>query len=243
MEEHPVKILIVEDEMLIAANISMQLSGLGYAVTGIVPRGEDALRQVESNLPDVVLMDINLKGKLDGIETAQLMQASHNISLIYLTANADDAHFERAKSTRPSAFISKPFKKLDLQRAIALAIENAAENSPATESPTPLVLEDRIFVRDHDKMIKVLIQDILYLEADRNYCRIFSREKTYLLVGTLKKLEEVLPEKYFARVHRSYIVNLTHIDEVAISYVTIAGKVIPTNKLAKDELLTRLQTL
>ncbi len=243
MEEHPVKILIVEDEMLIAANILMQLSGLGYAVTGIVPRGEDALRQVESNLPDVVLMDINLKGKLDGIETAQLMQASHNISLIYLTANADDAHFERAKLTRPSAFISKPFKKLDLQRAIALAIENAAEASPATESPTPLVLEDRIFVRDHDKMIKVLIQDILYLEADRNYCRIFSREKTYLLVGTLKKLEEVLPEKYFARVHRSYIVNLTHIDEVAISYVTIAGKVIPTNKLAKDELLTRLQTL
>ncbi len=243
MEEQPVKILIVEDEMLIAANISMQLSGLGYAVTGIVPRGEDALRHVEGNVPDVVLMDINLKGKLNGIETARQLQAKHDLSLIYLTANADDAHFEHAKPTRPSAFISKPFKKPDLQRAIALAIENAAEASPATESSAPLMLEDRIFVRDHDKMIKVLIQDILYLEADRNYCRIFTQAKTYLLVGTLKKIEDKLPAKYFMRVHRSYIVNLAHIDEVAISYVTIAGKVIPTNKEAKADLLTRLQTL
>ncbi len=241
--EHPVKILIVEDEMIIAANISLQLSGLGYTVTGIVPRGEDALHHVESDLPDIVLMDINLKGKLDGIETARQLQAVHDISLIYLTANADDAHFKRAKSTRPSAFISKPFKKLDLQRAIELSIENRAEANREPESSRQLVLEDRIFVRDHDKMIKVMLQDILYLEADRNYCRIFSKEKTYLLVGTLKKIEDKLPAKYFVRIHRSYIVNLNHINEVAISYVMIADKVIPLNKSAKDELLTRLQTL
>ena len=244
MNEKPVKILIVEDEMIIAANISLQLSGLGYEVTGIVPRGEDALKQMADNLPDIVLMDINLKGALDGIETARQLQATYGVAIIYLTANADEAHFNRAKSTRPSAFISKPFKKLDLQRAIELTIEQAVDaDVPSAPTNQEQVLEDRIFVRHHDKMVKVLIQDIRYLEAERNYCRIFTTDQSYLLVGTLKAVESKLPPKYFVRVHRSYIVNLTHIDEVATSHLIVANKVIAINKTAKDELLMRLQTL
>ena len=119
----PVKILIVEDEMVIAANISLQLSDLGYEVTGILPRGEEALNHIQERAPDIVLMDIQLKGELDGIETAHLMQVEHNIPVIYLTANADETYFNRAKETHPYGFISKPFKKLDLQRAIELTVE------------------------------------------------------------------------------------------------------------------------
>ena len=69
--ETPVKLLIVEDEMIIGAKISMQLTHLGYEVTGILPRGEEAILHVEENKPDIILLDINLKGKIDGIETAQ----------------------------------------------------------------------------------------------------------------------------------------------------------------------------
>ena len=116
------KILIVEDEMIIAANISLQLTSLGYEITAIIPRGEEALVHIKKNRPDIVLLDIRLKGEIDGIETAQIMQKSFNIPIIYLTANADDSHFNRAKTTNPYAFISKPFKKLDLQRAIELTI-------------------------------------------------------------------------------------------------------------------------
>ena len=76
-----VKILIVEDEMIIAANISLQLSTLGYEVSGIIPRGEEALLHIKQNQPDIVLMDIQLKGELNGIETAQLMQQDFNQSL------------------------------------------------------------------------------------------------------------------------------------------------------------------
>ncbi len=244
MKNDPVKILIVEDEMVIAANISLQLSELGYEVMGIVPRGEDALRHVADNRPDIVLMDINLKGKIDGIETARQLRSTYGTAIIYLTANADDDHFNRAKSTRPSAFISKPYKKRDLQRALELTIENMAHtDEPPFEAGKELVLEDRVFVRHNDKMVKVLLQDISYLEADRNYCRIFTQDQTYLLVGTLKKIEAVLPTKYFVRVHRSYIINLTHIDEVATSHLVIVNKLIPLNKAAKEELLMRLQML
>ena len=72
--ETPIKILVVEDEMIIAAKISMHLTNLGYEVTGILPRGEEALLSVEENRPDIVLMDIRLKGEMNGIDTAILMQ-------------------------------------------------------------------------------------------------------------------------------------------------------------------------
>ncbi|HRB55702.1 MAG TPA: response regulator, partial [Ferruginibacter sp.] len=89
----PAKILVVEDEMVIGANISLELTNMGFEVTGIVPRGEEALHHIKQNPPDIVLLDIQLKGKIDGIETAQIMQKEFNIPVIYLTANADNFNF------------------------------------------------------------------------------------------------------------------------------------------------------
>jgi DNA-binding LytR/AlgR family response regulator len=239
-----VKILIVEDEMIIAANISLQLSTLGYEVSGIIPRGEEALLHIKQNQPDIVLMDIQLKGELNGIETAQLMQQEYDIPIIYLTANADDDHFEKAKATHPYAFISKPFKKLDLQRAIELTINHIQIKELTSDSSiSPFILSDCIFVRSHEKMVKVHIKDILYIEAERNYCRIHSKDKEYLLVITLKDLDEKLPQEHFLRIHRSFIVNISQIDEIANTHVVISKKAIPISKPLKDELLKRLQTI
>lgn len=246
----PIKILIVEDEMIIAANISLQLTTLGYEIIGIVPRSEDALTCVEQDQPDIVLMDINLKGDLDGIETVKRIQKNHDVAVIYLTANADEANFNRAKGTHPHAFISKPFKKLDLQRAIELTVDRLqqeqnsdAQISPSTDESSPFMLSDCIFVRHNDKMVKVHIKDILYIEAERNYCRIYSKDKEYLLVTTLKDMDEKLPSKHFIRVHRSFIVNLSQIDEIATSHIVISKKAIPVSKSLKEELLKRLQTI
>ena len=96
-----VKILIVEDEMLIAANISLELTSMGYEITGIIPRGEEALLHIRENQPDIILLDIHLKGKLDGIQVATEMQKDFDIPIVYLTANSDDAHFNRAKKQSP----------------------------------------------------------------------------------------------------------------------------------------------
>ncbi len=252
-----IKILIVEDEMVIAANISLQLTELGYEITGILPRGEEALPHINIEMPDIVLLDIRLKGKLDGIETAELIQQKYNIPIIYLTANADEEHFNRAKETHPYAFISKPFKKLDLQRAIELTVEriaienisekdenhNGKENYFENAETAPFILNDRIFVRHNEKMLKIDIKDIYYIEADRNYCRIFSQGREYLLVMTLKDIDEKLPQKHFLRIHRSYIINLSQIDEVAGTHVVISKKAIPMSKLMRTELLKRLQTI
>lgn len=245
----PIKILIVEDEMVIGANISLQLSNLGYEVTGIVPRGEEALMHVKQNPPDLVLLDIQLKGNLDGIETATAMQKEFKIPIIYLTANADDIFFNRAKATNPLAFISKPFKKLDLQRAIELGVQQIFKEKSNNEKPkgsvnaSPFLLNDCIFVRHNDKLVKLSIKDILYIEAERNYCRIYSNNREHLLVTTLKEMDEKLPNRHFLRVHRSFIVNISQIDELATNHIVIARKAIPVSKSLKEDLLKRLQTI
>jgi DNA-binding LytR/AlgR family response regulator len=242
----PFKILIVEDEMIIGANISLQLSKLGYEVTGIISKGEDALNHVRQNQPDIVLMDIQLKGKMDGVETAMVIQREFPVPIIYLTANTDDEHFKRAKATNPSAFISKPFKKLDLQHAIELTIDRLSKNgdkkNPEVLCDSPYVQSESIFVRKNERMIKIMIKDIFYFEADRNYCKVHAKNRECLLVMTLKEIDEKLPKEHFLRIHRSYIVNLSHVDEVAGSHVVIGKKAIPMSKNLRNELLNRLQT-
>ncbi|MCA0347845.1 MAG: LytTR family transcriptional regulator DNA-binding domain-containing protein [Bacteroidetes bacterium] len=240
------KILIIEDEMIIAANISLQLTNLGYKITGLIPRVNDVLPSIIQNVPDIILLDINLNDDIDGIELAHIIQKNYKIPIIFLTANADEAHFKRAKATNPYAFLTKPFKKIDLQRAIELTLlrveeENKLENSIEVVNDNPFVLSDCIFVRSHDKMVKVCIKDILYIEAERNYCKIHCRDKEHLIVSTLKELDEKLSANTLMRIHRSFIINMNHIDEIATSHVVIAKKAIPISNDLKKQLLQHIQ--
>jgi len=248
MTDNPIKILVVEDEMIIGAKVSMFLSELGYEVTGILPRAEEALLQLEENRPDIALLDINLKGNMDGIALAQVLHNEHHIPVIFLTANSDDATFQRAKAAKPYAFLAKPFKKLDLQRALELTISLLA-NQTQKEHPeskageeTPYILSDRIFVRNKEKMIKILFDTIMYVEAERNYCRIVTKTKEYLLTMPMKTLEDKLPAS-FQRIHRSHIVNLAQVDEVDESHVMVGQKALPLSKSMREEFLMRIKTV
>lgn len=244
MEKDKVSILIVEDDMIIAANLSIQLTSLGYEVTGILPRGEEAIMHVKENRPHILLMDINLKGALSGIETVKVIQKNNNISIIYLTANSDDTTFNKAKETHPKAFITKPFNKLSLQRTIALVVEQMKdEKESSTNAQHIEVLDDRIFVRHNGRMEKLLLEDILYVEADRNYCILITPKIKHILTCTLKVMEEKLPKSNFVRVHRSFIINISKLDVLADGHLEIGRKVIPIGKSHKDDLLNRVRTV
>lgn len=108
-------------------------------------------------------------------------------------------------------------------------------------SEDPYILSDCIFVRSHDKMVKVYIDNILYIEAERNYCKIHCKDKEHLLVTTLKYLEEKLTTNSLMRIHRSFIVNLHHIDEIATNYVVMGKKAIPLSIELKKQLLLHIQ--
>lgn len=232
------RILIVEDDMIIAANISLQLSNLGYEVTGIETKAEDAVHHALETKPDIILMDIQLRGKSSGIDAAHEIHKFIDIPLIFLTANEDDATFQKAKETHPFAFISKPFTKQNLERTIAL-VEERINKSPLDFSSMESSLaahEDRIFVRNQNRLIKIMLVDILWVEAERNYCKIITAQQSYLVVSPLNKLCEKIDQRIFIRIHRSYMVNFSKLDAVADSHVELNGRLIPIGKQYKDEL-------
>lgn len=119
-----IKVLVVEDENIVALEIKGRLKKLGYIVPGVASTGEDAINKAEALSPDLVLMDIMLKGEIDGIEAARYIREKMDIPIIYLTAYADEQTLERAKSTAPYGYILKPFGENDLRTTIEIALYN-----------------------------------------------------------------------------------------------------------------------
>lgn len=128
------KILIVEDELIAAESLSLDLNKLGYEVMGIVTSGEKAIEKTIATNPDVILMDIHLKGKMDGIHTAEKIMETFHIPIIYLTAYADVETIERAKATNPYGYLVKPYKLVDIRTTISMAIAKAEEDKKIKQS-------------------------------------------------------------------------------------------------------------
>jgi CheY-like chemotaxis protein len=116
------KILIVEDDDIIARVEDWRLKNLGYKVCGRATYAAEALELVSKHKPDLVLMDINIKGDIDGIETAKMIKKGFNIPVVYVTSHSDGATLERAKESKPAGFILKPFEDNDLRIAIEIAL-------------------------------------------------------------------------------------------------------------------------
>lgn len=234
-------ILIVEDEPIIAADLQDRLMDLGYEVMGNVGSGEEALQKVRNQAPDLILMDIHLAGALDGVETALRLRKTTEYSLIFLTSNSDDTTFRRARAARPQAFISKPFRGRDLAHTIELAIGRAtADSLPARQGreDATQATHDRLFIKVKERLVRLMLTDILYLEADDYYCKIYTKDKDYLATKTLKKINAQLPaDAPFFRCHRSYVVNLNRITEIGELYVFLDQHKVPLSRSKRAEIL------
>lgn len=115
-------ILVVEDDDIIARVLDWRLKNLGYTVCGRASTGAEAMEMVVQTRPDLVLMDINITGEIDGIETASMIKKGFSIPVVYVTSHSDGPTLERAKATKPDGFIIKPFGDDDLRVAIDLAL-------------------------------------------------------------------------------------------------------------------------
>jgi len=120
--EYKSRILIVEDEIDMAESINTFLTKLGYDIVGIVDKGEDAIRYTDCNHPDLILMDIRLKGTMNGIEAAERILQSHDIPIIYISAHSDEKTLTAAQKSGPFSYILKPFEYRELELVVAAAL-------------------------------------------------------------------------------------------------------------------------
>ncbi len=116
------RILVVEDESIVALDIQSRLKNLGYTVSAIASSGEEAIHKVAETQPDLVLMDIKLKGQMDGVKTAEQIRARFDVPVVYLTAYADEATLQRVKVTEPFGYLLKPFEERELTATIEITL-------------------------------------------------------------------------------------------------------------------------
>lgn len=260
--ENRVNILIVEDEAILAMALSDQLEDDGYCVVGVASNGRKALDLFQNNPVDLILCDITIKGEWDGIETIRHLFALRQVPVIYLTALSDRATIQRAKETLPAAYITKPFDTGQLRLSIEMAINNfsvrvltpklvatheidmpeppsTAEKSSRDGARTGPVLkvEDALFVKQNYQFMKVLLAEILYLEADNIHTTIVTHNRKYAVRLSLSHLLERLQYDRMVRIHRSFVINLDRIDSFSEHEVIIGTHSIPLGRNFKDEFM------
>ena len=243
------KVVIVEDESIVAKDIQNCLENLGYTVPTIVATGEKAIQAVEEHKPDLVLMDIILKGEMNGIDAATFIKDTYNIPVIFLTANADDTTVNKAKLAEPYGFIIKPYRDKELQTTIEMVLykhEKVAEIKKERDFYNAIVenreVKDSIYVRSDYRLNRIKFEDIYFIEALKDYVIINTADNSYTTHTTMKEIISILPARDFVRVHRSFIVRLDKIFSIKYPDLVIEGKkkVIPIGGLYKKELYSRL---
>lgn len=210
-----IKVLIIEDEILEARRISNQLEDFGYDVIDIIDNGEDALEIVRSILPDLIIMDIGLRGDIDGVETAKKINKILNVPIIYLTALSDDKTLYRALKTNYDVFLNKPSTKQQL----FMAIENALSNKPKLESNS-----DWIFVKkdtQSNTYEKVEIKNILFFKADNQYHFVVTKTKKYHISFGLNNVFSRVNNPCFFRISKSHIVNILHVNSIEQNIIRV----------------------
>lgn len=214
-----IKVLIVEDKAIIAESISALLKKHSFQVVGICDAGEDALKLVDTNSPDLIIMDIQLAGALDGISTAKMIRDTHDIPVIYLT-DFDDRHtVDRAKLTRPATYLTKPFQEAELIRALDIAFYNA--NHQGKQIQKAGSSRFILLATENQSYNKLDIDSILYIDAGRAYCTIVTENGTYTMTKNMKHIHEQLPGDKFIKIHRSHVINVDKVTRLEGNVVHI----------------------
>ena len=239
------KIGIVEDEVIIADHLAVILLKLGYNVVEPAASYTEAIVMIEKEMPDLLLLDIQLKGKRDGIDLALKVKENYNIPVIFLTANADSVTVERAKKANPSAYLIKPFTKDDLYTAIEICIFNSSglRSVKSTVTANNLTPDSAIYIKEGLHFVKVKFSDILYLECEHVYVKVHTLKQTFLVRTSLQEYLEYFNDTYFFRIHRCYAINLEHIQRVNGESVILNGLTLPVGKSYREQLLHKLKLI
>jgi two-component system, LytTR family, response regulator LytT len=227
----PIAVLIVEDDLSFALELEMLVQEIGYQVVGMVDSSAAALDIIYAEQVDFILMDINIKGRLTGLELGKKILPT-KIPILYITSLGTESYYEEAQMSNFVGYLVKPVDKYTLHTAISLAMgqlfANNKESKPG-QSVEEFLFGEYLFLKKDNVYYKVAERDIVLVEGDDDYVNVrLSDGRVFLLRKTLQTIAQILSNTMFIRVHRSYLVNLTaivHLDVInnslSMGYTTI----------------------
>lgn len=252
--EEPIKILIVEDNVIIADDMQSMLEEIGYEIVDNVIVYEQAVEVLKNNQVDLVLIDIILASDKTGIDLGKHIRENYDIPFIFVTSNSDRATVENAKSVQPNGYLVKPFEQQDLYTSIEIALSNFVQSKKS--GPAVLgsqegagegftsnsVLKDSIFVKKQHLYYRIYFEDIRFIKADNVYLEVNTADKKFLVRSPLKNYLEKLPKNKFYRAHKSYIVNVDHIEAINSRDILINDNLIPISKDFKEFIISAMNS-
>ena len=220
-----VNILIVEDEPILALATKKMLLKMGYLKVEVAHKQSSAISILLNDKVDLAILDINLGNGEEGIELAK-MCLELNIQFFYISSYSDTATLDKALKTNPGAYIIKPFLTVNLYSAIALTIGTNEQ-----------LEEHAITIKQKGTLVKLKLNDILYLKADDVYVEIHTATKCYTHRVSIVKFIEEFGTNQLVKANRTYAVNLKYIDKINATSVSIGNIEIPITRTYKQKLL------
>ena len=215
-----VNVLIIEDNPVERDNLVNVLTQNHYNIIGVAASYNEALTIFYANTVDIVIIDIFLNGKPDGITFAETINIIPNASkpFVFLTSSKDRQIFERAKLTQPFSFLLKPFNELEILYAIEIALEKfyVQPNSFFSEKVNTVMSKDYLFIKKKNSLKKIAISEIIFIEVEERYCNVITESEKFVIQISLTKIIDLLDPSIFSRTHRNYIVNTDKIIEVLV---------------------------
>lgn len=235
-----VRVMIVEDQLIIAQDIAAKLKRNNIDVAAIYDTGEEALASVDAVAPDLVLMDVELAGAMDGISTAKMIIEKCAVPIVYLTDFVDDPTVTRAMRTYPHGYLGKPFNEAELIRTILLVLNNFKRQG----NTSPGVSVDHIFLKDEKTaLIKIPYSELIYLEADRAYCKVVCEEKIYMQTMSMNHVFDQINHKDFVQVHRSYVINMSKVTGLDGNMIRLGKHSVEMSRSHRPDVVARLNIL
>jgi len=236
------RVLVVEDELIISENICYALEEHDYTIVGQATDYEGAVKLFTEDKPDLVLLDISIASKKNGIDVARFINTNNRVPFIFTSALSDKETIRQAKETKPAAYLIKPFKDEQLVAAIEIAMANFSEQLDKTEESEKLaVFNDSIFIKDGHKFVKIGIAEILYIQKADNYLDIYANNERYTIRSTLGGFLDQLKNPSFFRTHKSYAINLEFLSDIRPTEILIKDIRIPLSKNYAEELKSKLR--
>lgn len=239
-------VLIVEDEALFANHLHLLVEELDHEVMGPAADADTALALVKQQAPDLVLMDINIAGAYDGVETAELIQQQHPCPVIFITAQHDERSFLRASRLGPANFLLKPFEDIQFHRAVQLALSTKpTKPQPGRDSQFDDE-EEYLYIKTGHKLRKIPVDEITSVAADGHYCEIHTATNRYLIRMPFQELHERLSVDRFLKTHRGHLVNEQFVESVDLrdsEIVLSTGRRVPLAKREREAFLRRVDKL
>lgn len=218
------KILIVDDEVLIAEDLKDSLMGFGRHEIELAHSKSEAIKKLDTFKPDVALLDIRMEKEMDGLELGEYINSNQKIPFIYITAHSDMAMIKEIVKTKPAAYITKPFKKSDLFVSLNLVAAEIKQSE-----------KNNLCIKDGYDTVIIPFDTILYIEGEGNYINIFCVSKKVVSRQSLDNIIEQLDKDLFFRIHRSYIINLSKTNRYSKKEVEINGVILPVSRNIADE--------